>query len=123
MVNKLLVRRKLQLIAEELGRLLTFQNISLDELKQDFIRQAAVERILERIVQRALDVNAHLIVELARGRRKDHAPHVQRHVPAASGARGVFPRVCESSDRSAGLNVLLRDCRCGAHSPSTERIR
>jgi uncharacterized protein YutE (UPF0331/DUF86 family) len=70
MVNKLLVRTKLQLIAEELGRLPTFQNISLDELKQDFIRQAAVERILERIVQRALDVNAHLIVELARGEKK-----------------------------------------------------
>ena len=61
------VRRKLHLIAEDLERLARFRHDSLDDLHADEIRMAAVERLLERIVMRAIDVNEHLISELASG--------------------------------------------------------
>jgi len=111
MVNKLLVRRKLQLIAEELGRLLTFQNISLDELKQDFIRQAAVERILERIIQRALDINAHLIAELATGGEEKITRLTYSDTFLQLAELGVCSReFAESVARSVGLrNILVHE--------------
>lgn len=61
------VERKLQLIAEELGRLTDFRDVSYDALIADPVRLAAVERMLERIVLRAIDVNEHLISALATG--------------------------------------------------------
>jgi hypothetical protein len=63
-----LVRRKLHLISEDLARLLPFREVSLEELQADDVRMAAVERMLERIVMRAVDVNEHLLSELATGR-------------------------------------------------------
>lgn len=64
------VRRKLALIAEDLERLVAFRDVSLEALRADEIRLAAVERMLERIVMRAIDVNEHLLAELARAEGK-----------------------------------------------------
>lgn len=61
------VRRKLQLIADDLGHLVQFRHIEHAELVADPLRLAAVERILERIVLRAIDVNEHLIATLSTG--------------------------------------------------------
>nr|WP_274520625.1 DUF86 domain-containing protein [Ectothiorhodospira variabilis] len=57
------VRRKLQLITDDLVRLVRFKELTLEELLSDDIRLAAVERIIERIVMRAVDVNEHLLAE------------------------------------------------------------
>lgn len=70
MVRPELVRRKLQLIAQDLGRLVRFKDITQEELTRDDVRLAAVERLLERIVMRAIDVNEHLISELATGQEE-----------------------------------------------------
>jgi uncharacterized protein YutE (UPF0331/DUF86 family) len=61
------VRRKLQLITDDLGQLATFRDISHQELVTDPIRLAAVERMIERIVLRAIDVNEHVIATSATG--------------------------------------------------------
>jgi uncharacterized protein YutE (UPF0331/DUF86 family) len=42
------VRRKLHLIAEDLGRLLHFRDDPLEALTADFVRMAAVERLIAR---------------------------------------------------------------------------
>jgi hypothetical protein len=59
------VERKLQLIADDLGRLSEFRDVSHEELVRDDIRLAAVERILERIVQ---DSNDRLFAKPPLGR-------------------------------------------------------
>ncbi|GAB4471899.1 MAG: DUF86 domain-containing protein [Burkholderiaceae bacterium] len=59
------VRRKLALIAEDLERLAAFRDLSLEALRADEVRLAAIERMLERVVMRAIDVNEHLIAALA----------------------------------------------------------
>jgi uncharacterized protein YutE (UPF0331/DUF86 family) len=64
------VRRKLQLIIDNLGRLAGFRDTSYDELIGDDISLAAVERLLERIVLRAIDVNEHILSTTATGREE-----------------------------------------------------
>jgi uncharacterized protein YutE (UPF0331/DUF86 family) len=61
------VRRKLQLITDDLGQLAQFRGISHQDLVADPIRLAAVERMVERIVLRAIDVNEHIISASATG--------------------------------------------------------
>ncbi|MEK7103797.1 MAG: DUF86 domain-containing protein [Patescibacteria group bacterium] len=65
MVNKNFVQRKITLIDEELVGLEKLGQYSLEEVASDFIKLSATERILERIVVRAIDINEHLIAELA----------------------------------------------------------
>lgn len=67
MVRREFVARKLQLIADDLERLIQFKEETLASLTGDFVKLAAVERILERIVMRAIDVNEHLLSELPAG--------------------------------------------------------
>jgi hypothetical protein len=47
---------------EQLGRLAQFRDASLEQLLADDIRLAAVERILERIVLRAIDIRARVVI-------------------------------------------------------------
>lgn len=61
------VQRKLHLIADDLGHLGEFRDLTHDQLVDDPIRLAAAERILERIILRAIDINEHLIVAHATG--------------------------------------------------------
>ncbi|MBU1046131.1 DUF86 domain-containing protein [Patescibacteria group bacterium] len=64
MINNDFIKRKISLIEEELVRLKEFSQYSFEEIVRDFKKQAIVERLLERIISRALDINQHLISEL-----------------------------------------------------------
>jgi uncharacterized protein YutE (UPF0331/DUF86 family) len=61
------VRRKLGLIAEDLDLLTRFRDETVESLSDDPVKLAAVERMLERIITRAIDINEHLIATLSRG--------------------------------------------------------
>lgn len=62
------VRRKLQLVTDDLGLLDRFRDLDYDALVGDPLALATVERLLERIVMRAVDANQHLMVALATGK-------------------------------------------------------
>ncbi|MDZ7659454.1 type VII toxin-antitoxin system HepT family RNase toxin [Fodinibius sp.] len=70
MVRRELLGRKLRLIIDDLQLLVQFKDESLASLKRDEIKLAAVERMLERIVMRAIDVNEHLLSELWAGDKR-----------------------------------------------------
>jgi uncharacterized protein YutE (UPF0331/DUF86 family) len=70
MLDQIFIRRKLKLIAEDLDHLEEFAEYSLEDLSKDFIKLAAVERLLERIIIRATDLNNHIIAELGKGIEK-----------------------------------------------------
>ena len=53
------------MIQDELIKLSSFSGRAFNEIASDFIKQAAIERLLERIINRAIDINQHLIKELA----------------------------------------------------------
>ncbi|MEK7586574.1 MAG: DUF86 domain-containing protein, partial [Patescibacteria group bacterium] len=86
MIKNKFVRRKITLIQNELSQLEPFKDLTLDSVASDFIKQAAVERIFERIVMRALDINSHLISELA---DKKTSPPLNY--------RETFTKLCEFS--------------------------
>lgn len=65
MINKDFIKRKISLIQDDLANLSDFAKFSFDEVAQDFIKQAAMERMLEKIINRAVDVNQHLIAGMA----------------------------------------------------------
>ena len=71
MIRKDFIKRKISLIQDELAHLAELSHFSLNEILSDFIKQSALERILERIIARAIDINAHIIAELA---DKDTSP-------------------------------------------------
>lgn len=111
MVRPELVRRKLQLIAEDLGRLLRFKDIALEELIADDVLLAAVERLLERIVMRAIDVNEHLITELATGQEEQITRLTYRDTFLRLSDLSAYPAAFAASIcQSAGLrNILVHD--------------
>jgi uncharacterized protein YutE (UPF0331/DUF86 family) len=61
------VLRKIKLIQEDLSELDNLAHYSLDEITKDHIKFLAVERLLEKIIMRAIDINQHIIAELGKG--------------------------------------------------------
>lgn len=65
MVNKNFIERKTSLIQNELAHLAPFKDLTFEEISKDFVKQTLVERMMERIINRALDINQHIIAEMA----------------------------------------------------------
>jgi uncharacterized protein YutE (UPF0331/DUF86 family) len=61
------IRRKIKLIQEDLSELDNLAHYSFEEITKDHIKVLAVERLLEKIIMRAIDINQHMIAELGRG--------------------------------------------------------
>lgn len=70
MLNKQLVKRKIKLIQEDMHKLEQFSGKTFDEIEKDNVAFAAMERYMERIVSRALDINQHMLTELGGGEEK-----------------------------------------------------
>lgn len=70
MLNKQFVERKIKLMGEDLSRLEELGDYTLDELAKDFYKFSTAERLLEKIITRAIDVNSHFIAELGKGTEK-----------------------------------------------------
>jgi uncharacterized protein YutE (UPF0331/DUF86 family) len=63
MLDKEFVRRKIALIQDDLRHLIEYENLSIEKISEDFQIQAVIERVLERLIGRAIDINQHLIAE------------------------------------------------------------
>jgi uncharacterized protein YutE (UPF0331/DUF86 family) len=61
------IRRKIKLIQEDLSELDNLAHYSFNEISKDHIKYLAVERLLEKVIMRAIDINQHMIAELGRG--------------------------------------------------------
>ncbi len=64
MIDQELIQRKISLIQDDLMRLTEFEKMTLEEVAKDYKSQAIVERLLERIITRAIDINQHMIADL-----------------------------------------------------------
>lgn len=65
MLNKEFIEEKIGLIQNELANMEKLSKYSFQEIAGDFLKQNAFERLLEKIVIRAIDINEHLIAELS----------------------------------------------------------
>ncbi len=62
-LDKQLIIRKAKLIDEDLAKLKEFEGVSLDTYTKSFGIRLQVERLLERIVGRIIDINYHILKE------------------------------------------------------------
>ena len=108
MLNKDFILRKIKLIQEDLSRLQPLGHLSFDQLAKDAVSYAATERMLERIVTRAIDLNRHIIGELGHGNEKVRTYEETFHALADL---GVYPKdFAVKIAPSAGLrNILVHE--------------
>lgn len=59
------VKRKIGLIQDDLAHLKELEGLTFDQIAADYTKQAILERTLEKIIVRAIDINNHLINHLA----------------------------------------------------------
>ena len=66
MIDTEFVKQKVELIREELELLREFGSLTFDEtLKENPIRWNGIQHLLQKIIGRGIDINQHLISELA----------------------------------------------------------
>ncbi len=109
MLNREFIKRKISLVEDKLVHLEEMAHLTLDEIVSDFRNQAAIERILERIINRAIDINQHIIKEMA---TKDvSSPKDYKETFSALAQLGIFPaEFAASISRSVGTrNKLTHD--------------
>ena len=109
MVRKDLVQRKISLIQDDLARLADFARFSFDEIAGDSVKQAAVERMLERVISRAIDINEHLISALAG--KETSPPKDYRETFLRLADTRVYPKkFAEDIAKSVGVrNILVHE--------------
>ena len=109
MFNKDFISRKITLIEEELCRLEEFSQYSLNEIASDYKKQAIFERLLERIISRAIDINQHLIAELST--KETLSPKTYKETFLNLVDFKVYPQeFAEQISKSAGTrNILVHD--------------
>lgn len=64
------IQRKIKLIQEDLSKLDKLGRYSFDKISKDFVIFGAVERYLEKIIMRAIDINQHIVAERGKGDEK-----------------------------------------------------
>jgi uncharacterized protein YutE (UPF0331/DUF86 family) len=72
MIDPILVTRKINLIAKDLKALTPFGEMTLKTYLADPVNEVIVERYLERIIGRMIDINYHLVTELGHPPPKDY---------------------------------------------------
>ena len=109
MVNKKFVKQKIELIQKELVNLEKSSKFSFQEIVSDFRKQATIERLLERIINRAIDINQHLIVELSTGEMESPKDYTETFLKLSD--LKICPKeFIENISKSVGTrNVLTHD--------------
>jgi len=98
-----ILRRKIERIISNLRLLEPMRGISVSDYETDIYRRKAVERLLQEIVEAAVDINSHVLVQAGRS-----APDDLYTSFIALGDLGVLePRFAASIAPSAGLRNRL----------------
>jgi uncharacterized protein YutE (UPF0331/DUF86 family) len=63
-VDKDIIKRKLAVIVRNLEALGGISQLTILEYEEDLYRRKAAERLLQELIEAAIDINTHLIVEL-----------------------------------------------------------
>lgn len=109
MIDKDFIKRKISLIQDDLVGLSSMANFSLDQVCADFMKQAALERLLERIINRAIDANRYIISEMKN--EKISSPKDYRDTFLILAELGIFsPDFAKEISKSIGTrNVLAHE--------------
>jgi len=102
-LDRALVRRKLATIVENLADLAPFRSVTVDAYRKDRLRRKAVERLLQELVEAAVDANLHVLRARGRTPASDYYSSF-----IAMGEAGVLDRdLAERLAPAAGLRNRL----------------
>ncbi len=109
MFKKELIYRKVSLIQEDLAKLVKVANFSFNEIVSDFYKQNTLERLLEKIIIRAIDINQHLLLEFAKEDMKTPKTYKDTYIELAM--IGVYPiEFGKEISKSVGTrNILVHE--------------
>jgi len=62
-IDKAIIRRKLAVIIENLNALGPISGMTREEYIQDLYKRKATERLLQELIEAAIDINIHIIVQ------------------------------------------------------------
>jgi uncharacterized protein YutE (UPF0331/DUF86 family) len=97
------MKRKLARIVENLGALQPIQQMSHKEYVQDVYRRKATERLLQELIEAAIDINVHLISQTGHSVPDDY---YQSFVKMAE-LKIISPDLAQKLAPSAGLRNRL----------------
>lgn len=63
MIDKKFIQNKIKFIQDELENLNNYKSCTFEEIVSDYSKHTIVERILERIINEAIDINQHISAE------------------------------------------------------------
>lgn len=110
MIDKEFVKQKAELIREDLELLTEFKNLTFEELvSKNPIRWNGIQHLLQKIIGRGIDINQHLIAELAESKLK--APQTYTETFLALKELGILPEnFAQEIAQSAGFrNALVHE--------------
>ena len=64
MLDRKFIKRKIDLIEQDLQRLTELKGMTFGEVAKDFFKYSTLKLVLMEIIGRAIDINEHLIAEL-----------------------------------------------------------
>lgn len=107
MIDIKMIGGKVDRIQRDLVYLTEFTDLSFDEIAKDYKTHKVVERIIEVVINAAIDINQHIVVEEGKG----HLPFDFKKSFLLLSDFGVYPReFAEEISQSAGLrNILVHE--------------
>lgn len=107
MIDQEMIKNKILRIQDDLSHLEEFKDASIEEISKEYNTHKIVERIIEVIVNEAIDINQHLIVEKGKG----DLPFNFRESFLLLAELGVYPEnFAEEISKSVGLrNILVHE--------------
>jgi uncharacterized protein YutE (UPF0331/DUF86 family) len=110
MIDKEFIKEKINLITRDLEQLEIFANFALGEIAEDFMKFSALKNIFVEIIGRAIDINEHIIAEMAEA-KKIEAPKTYKETFILLADLGVLPKnFAEEISKSAGFrNAIVHE--------------
>lgn len=109
MIDGVLVKKKIDSMQRDLEELKAFEHLTVDQIMKDYRTHKVVERILEVIIDDAIDINQHLIINSP----KKQLPFDFKESFLILSELGIYPSTfAQSVSQSVGLrNILVHQYR------------
>lgn len=109
MLDKELLKNKIGFIQKDLKMLTQYKDYEIEEILSDYFKHTIIERILERIINDALDINQHIISEA----KEQEPPNDYKETFLALAELAIYPKdFAERISKSVGLrNAIVHNYR------------
>ncbi len=119
-VDKEIIRRKVATIIENLEVIEPIKNMKIDEYIEDVYRRKATERLLQELIEAAIDINTHIIVQTGNTAPDDYYESFIK----VGKLKIISADLAEKLAPSAGLrNRLVHEYDLLEHSMVLEAVR